>query len=1286
MRQTREAAGKRERVSLEGAAETLQEPDPQRNLMVNVVTICSLQEEASNKQNMASLVGDRCTVKGTLNGQSCQLLWDTGAQVCLLSASWMKRNLRGVHVRKMEEWGDAARGLRVSSANGSAIEFQGWCALRVCINGVEVVAPFLVANRDCVETPILGYNAICKLTEDGQWDRIKSAFPPKHRQNQARVLRVVTSQQQDTSTVTEQWDPSVDIDDAPISEEQKRRVRQVLREECEAFSRDDDDVGTVEELQMNISLKDHSPVQRSYVSIPPPMHEEVKAYIDDLLRRKWIRPSKSSYSSPMVCVRKKDGSLRLCIDYRQLNNKTWKDSHPIPRIQDTLNTLGGKRWFSTLDQGKAYHQGFMTEESRRLTAFVTPWGLYEWVRIPFGLTGAPAVYQRFMEETLKEVRDRCCLPYMDDSLVYSNTFEDHLNHLRQVLRLLKRKGIKLKPSKCRLFRHEVKFLGHIVSADGYKIDHADIEAVKSLREQKPKNIGEVRRLLGFLGFFRKYIPNFSRRAKKLFALLETKDMKTTRKKNGQPSSGTPVAWTDEHSTIVGDLVDILTSEPVMAYPDFSRDFELHVDASQEGLGGVLYQRQEDGHLAVIGYGSRTLTPAEKNYHIHSGKLEFLALKWAITERFRDYLYHAPHFTVYSDNNPLTYILTTARLDSARHRWVAELADYNFDIRYKPGRLNGDADGLSRMPLDERQLKEHTEKFDTSALAAVLENSACQQKGKAAWVAVLSDDPAVMNITDGVEPVKPIPLAELKKAQHNDPDVGPVVRAKTNRKEKPTEVANMSAETRVLLREWDRLKVNSDGLLARTVHDPETKTKEQLVLPKRYKEEVLRHLHNDMGHLGVERTLTLARERFFWPFMARDISQYVTQRCSCIKAKPPTRHERAPLESIKTSAPFELLSIDFLHLEKSSGGHEYILVLMDHFTRYAQAYATKNKTAKTVAEKIFNDFVLRFGLPARIHHDQGGEFENKLMQEMQKLCGVASSRTTPYRPQGNGQVERFNRTLLNMLKTLPSDKKNRWHLSLHKMVHAYNCTRNEATGYSPFYLLFGRSPRLPVDIVFSLEAPEHQTPAPTSKYVQEFKESLQEAYKKAATSAEREAEHNRKRFNKTARAVTIRPGDRVLVRNMTERGGPGKLRSYWEDEVYTVLRRMGDESPVYEVQQENNRRSRTRVLHRNMLRQIDSLPLQPPDGAIRGHGGRSSARQARPHVDGEPAQGQSDDTDYRLDPMAPCFVPAAETGRARGAAPTPAVNPPQVPHAADPNPTNHPPRCRCCESIGGNCRA
>ncbi|MGH0190246.1 UNVERIFIED_CONTAM: hypothetical protein FKN15_043544 [Acipenser sinensis] len=344
----------------------------------------------------------------------------------------------------------------------------------------------------------------------------------------------------------------------------------------------------------------------------------------------------------------------------------------------------------------------------------------------------------------------------------------------------------------------------------------------------------------------------------------------------------------------------------------------------------------------------------------------------------------------------------------------------------------------------------------------------------------------------------------------------------------------------------------------------------------------------MGHLGVERTLNLIRDRFYWPKMQRDVEHFVTEVCECVKKKKPNRPTRAPLSNIKTTHPFELVSVDFLHLETCKGGYEYILVVMDHYTRFAQAYATTNKSAKTVANKLFNEFALKFGFPQRIHHDMGREFENQLLCRLKEYCGIKGSHTSPFHPQGNGQVERFNRTLLSMLRTLTEEQKTDWKSSLAKVVHAYNCTCSEATGYSPFYLLFGRPPRLPIDLLFDVRRDSNK--GSYQEYVENWRKRMAEAYVIASRSAAKTAARGKRQYDKKCYGAELQQGSRVLVRNVREKGGPGKIRSYWEDRVYVVVRRKGKDSPVFEVKPEKGG-GRTKVLHRNLLLPCDHLPIE-----------------------------------------------------------------------------------------------
>lgn len=330
-----------------------------------------------------------------------------------------------------------------------------------------------------------------------------------------------------------------------------------------------------------------------------------------------------------------------------------------------------------------------------------------------------------------------------------------------------------------------------------------------------------------------------------------------------------------------------------------------------------------------------------------------------------------------------------------------------------------------------------------------------------------------------------------------------------------------------LKHWEKL-VTCNGVLYRVSKDQITKAKRhQFVVPDSFKAEAPKGIHDLAGHQGQFRSLNLARLRFFWPHIDRDVKEYVRhcQRCVVSKANDP--EARAPLESIKTSAPLEIVCIDFWSAEGTKNKSVEILVVTDHFTRLAQAFPYRHQSAKQVAKKLWDNFFCVYGFPERIHSDQGASFESRLIRELLKISGVQKSHTTPYHPMGNGSVERFNRTLGNMIRALSPEAKHSWPERLQTLMFMYNCTSHETTGYPPFYLMYGRVPRLPVDVMFRsiLKDPDISS---YDSYVASLTKDLQEAMLVAQTHADKEQSRQAEIYNRRAKGAHIDVGDRVLV--------------------------------------------------------------------------------------------------------------------------------------------------------------
>lgn len=477
------------------------------------------------------------------------------------------------------------------------------------------------------------------------------------------------------------------------------RTNHLNKEECETLIQDCEDFNHVfllegdkltstDTVTKSVNTSSQVPIAVKTYRYPEIHKEEVNKQINQMLEDKIIEPSTSPWNSPLwVVPKKRDASgkvkWRVVIDYRKLNDITIGDAYPLPNITDILDQLGNSKYFTTLDLASGFHQIKMDPKDAEKTAFSTPQGHYQYLRMPFGMKNAPATFQRLMNSVLAGIQGIRCLVYLDDIVIYADSLQTHSKKLREVFQRLSEHNSKVQPDKCEFLRREVIYLGHVITEDGVKPDPSKIEAVKNF--PVPKSPKDIQSFLGLANYYRKFIKDFSKISKPISSLL---------KKN------VPFLLTSSQQESFDRLKLSLTQEPILRYPDFTKEFILTTDASNFALGAVLSQ-EHDSHDLPVSFGSKTLNSAESNYS--TIERELLAIVWAV-KHYRSYLF-GRKFKIITDHRPLTWLFNLKEPGSRLVRWRLKLEEYDYRIEYKPGKINSNADALSRIRIPNKNGQE-----------------------------------------------------------------------------------------------------------------------------------------------------------------------------------------------------------------------------------------------------------------------------------------------------------------------------------------------------------------------------------------------------------------------------------------------------------------------------------------------------------------------------------------------------------------------------------------------------
>src|SRR6267154_647706 len=787
-------------------------------------------------------------------------------------------------------------------------------------------------------------------------------------------------------------DLGIEVNNKNLTDSQKRKLREFLEDNTDAFALGLEDLPGTTEGYCHIETGDTPPIRQRAYRPSPQAREEISNQTQDMLKNGIIIPSESPWASPCVLVKKKDGTMRFCVDFRKLNLHSVPQRWPIPLLTDVWECLSqsNSSIFTTLDMRSGYFQIPMDTESRPKTAFVVQDGTYEYTRMPFGIQAGPAVFSRIMSHIFRGLTFKTMIVYIDDLMIFSKDFDTHMEALKEVFARLRRAGLKLHPKKCKFAMEEINFLEHKINGKGVSVDGKKVEAMKNW--PVPKSVKELQSFLGYCNYYRKFLRDYSKKTVPLNKLLQ-KDVK--------------YVWTAECQKAFENLKELMITTPVLIHANLHKQFILTTDASQESIGYVLSQEGSDKKEHPVAFSARSLRKAENNYSVT--EKECLALIEGVRE-FYPYLCNND-FIIVSDHLSLKWLHQIKYGKGRLFRWSLALQGLTYTVKYRQGHTNGNADALSRRPYEEEIGIEDEQKFsdDSFEIANITEkeevNNPEEQEYLENWNLDDSEEDRELLlvdldyqeqevIQDTSNVLKASNIEDLQQMQNDCPDLSRII-AYLRKGELPLD--NKMARQTVFESEDYFFK---DGVLKHK-YSPKNKhlcrgepVVDQLAVPTKLRNKILYEYHDLAGHNSHERTYATIRKRYFWPKFYSDIFNYCKSCEVCQKIKNHTHPPKASLGVWPDAEVWERIHIDMLGpLPKTKDGYQYILLVVDAFSKWPETFKLKGASAIEVADVLYNEIFCRYGATKQLVSDRGANFLSRVVARWSKLFNIRRS-TTP----------------------------------------------------------------------------------------------------------------------------------------------------------------------------------------------------------------------------------------------------------------------------------------------------